>query len=119
MPTQSLRLPGVGPRHIVDPSRGLDIDSVAILAVLNDPELKAVRVRAGVARAQLFAAGLLPDPQLSLDLVHPTSGIGTVNGWTVGVTQELGALVRCEAVAGLREPLNQFEVECLLVIVRS
>ena len=82
--------------------------------MLNDPELKAARARAGVARAQLFAAGLLPDPQLSLDLVHPTSGIGTVNGWSVGVTQELGALVtRGAARAAERAAAEQTDLEIL------
>jgi cobalt-zinc-cadmium efflux system outer membrane protein len=114
VPTAELRLPGVPARHVVDPARGLDIDSVAILAVLNDPELKATRARAGVAQAQLFAAGLLPDPQLSLDFVHPTSGIGTVNGFTIGLTQELNALItRGSEQAAERAALEQTDLEIL------
>ncbi|HEY1899499.1 MAG TPA: TolC family protein [Steroidobacteraceae bacterium] len=43
----------------------LGMDAVATLAVLNNPELRAARATLHVAQAQAFAAGLLPDPQLS------------------------------------------------------
>ena len=41
-------------------------DAIATLAVVNNPDLKAQRARAGVTDAQVFAAGLLPDPTVSL-----------------------------------------------------
>ncbi len=44
----------------------LDMNAVATLAVLNNPDLKAARARTHVAAAQAFAAGILPDPMLSL-----------------------------------------------------
>ncbi len=50
----------------LDFSAPLTPDAIATLAVLNNPDLKAQRVRAGVADAQVFAAGLLPDPSISL-----------------------------------------------------
>jgi multidrug efflux system outer membrane protein len=43
----------------------LDMDAVATLAVLNNPEINAARAKAKVAAAQAFAAGILPEPQLS------------------------------------------------------
>ncbi len=43
----------------------LDMNAVATLAVLNNPDLTAARAAMHVARAQAFAAGLLPDPQLT------------------------------------------------------
>ncbi len=43
----------------------LDMNAVATLAVLNNPDLTAARAAMHVARAQAFAAGLLPDPQLA------------------------------------------------------
>jgi outer membrane protein TolC len=49
----------------------LDMDAVATLAVLNNPDLKAARAASGVAQAQAFAAGLLPDPQFSYSAEHP------------------------------------------------
>lgn len=69
-------------RKIIDPSKGLDSTSVAILAVLNNPDLKARRVAARVAAAQVFAAGLLPDPQvvLSMDIPNPSQMASTAYG---------------------------------------
>ncbi len=43
----------------------LGMDAVAALAVLNNPDLRAARAALRVGQAQAFAAGLLPDPQLS------------------------------------------------------
>lgn len=60
-----LRRPWLQPVRL-DLSAPLTPDTIAILAVLNNPDLKAQRIRAGVADAQVFAAGLLPDPSLSL-----------------------------------------------------
>src|SRR6476659_4540426 len=52
--------------HRFDPSDGLDIEEVAMLAVANDPDLKLARGDLGIARAQAFSAGLLPDPQVAI-----------------------------------------------------
>lgn len=51
----------VGPRGVSP----LDMNAVATLAVLNNPDLTAARAAMHVAGAQAFAAGLLPDPQFS------------------------------------------------------
>lgn len=91
-PTDSLRVPGLTP-HTFDGTGALDITETATLAVLNNPDLKATRARAGVAQAQLFAAGLLPDPQLSVDFAHPTAGVEAVNGFTAGLSQQVNALI--------------------------
>ena len=48
----------------IDFSKPLTDAAVGILAVLTNPDLKALRVREGVAEAQVFNAGLLPDPKL-------------------------------------------------------
>ncbi len=67
-------------------AKSLRLTDVAILAVWNNPKLKAQRKRLGVAQAQLFAAGLLPDPQLSLSVDHPTgSATGTVDAYSFGL----------------------------------
>ena len=50
----------------LDLSKPLTPDAIATIAVINNPDLKAQRVRAGVSDAQVFAAGLLPDPSVSL-----------------------------------------------------
>jgi cobalt-zinc-cadmium efflux system outer membrane protein len=58
--------------HPFDANSGLDMTDVAILAVLRNPDLNALREKAGVARAQLFSARLLPDPQVTARLDYPT-----------------------------------------------
>ena len=60
--------------HKFDPTDGLDITEVAMLAVVNNPDLKIARAAAGVVHAQAFAAGLLPDPQLAFSLDIPDAG---------------------------------------------
>jgi outer membrane protein TolC len=89
------RLPLPGLRgHPFNPDDGLDMVEVAILAVVNNPELKAARREAGVARAQVFAARLLPDPQLSLSLDDTTdTGPGLTNAYNAGISYDLMALV--------------------------
>jgi outer membrane protein TolC len=62
--------------HAFDPSRPLDMDEVAMIAVVNNPDLKAMRDQVGVAEAQAFAAGLLPNPQLSFAYGVLISGVG-------------------------------------------
>lgn len=52
--------------HRFDPADGLDMTEVAMLAVAGNPALRLARDDAGIAQAQAFAAGLLPDPQLAL-----------------------------------------------------
>jgi hypothetical protein len=57
--------------HRFDPTDGLDIEEVAMLAVANNPDLKLARDDVGIARAQAFTAGLLPDPQLAVSSDYP------------------------------------------------
>jgi outer membrane protein TolC len=81
--------------HTFDPKDGLDITEVAMLAVVNNPDLKTARAAAGIAHAQAFAAGLLPDPQLSAALDVPDAGQPgvTTNAYNVGITYDVIALL--------------------------
>jgi cobalt-zinc-cadmium efflux system outer membrane protein len=72
--------------HRFDPSDGLDITEVAMLAVVNNPELRLLRADAGVTRAQAFSAGLLPDPQIALSR---ETAMGAPAGATVAFTGAL------------------------------
>lgn len=58
----------------IDFSQSLDGDALAIIAVLANPDLKAMRARAGIADAQVFSAGLLPDPTFSFGVNPVLSG---------------------------------------------
>ena len=80
--------------HKFDPSDGLDMTEVAMLAVAINPNLKLARDDAKIGHAQAFAAGLLPDPQLyiSRDIpLQPAPGIFKAFG--AGVGYDLGSLV--------------------------
>lgn len=106
----TLSLPGLQ-HHAFNPAQGLDMTDVAILAVINNPDLNAQRRKADVARAQLFSARLLPDPQLSLSTDHPTdNGPGLVNAYGVGLNYEISALVtrgaRVDAAAAAKTQVD-------------
>ncbi len=58
----------------VDLSAPLTPSSIATLAVIANPDLKAQRARAGVIDAQAFAARLLPDPTFSIGASPVLSG---------------------------------------------
>jgi len=80
--------------HPFNPADGLDWIEVSMLAVANNPDLKAQRTTRRAAAAQVYAAGLLPDPQLVADISHPISGgSDTVNGFGLGLKYNLLALV--------------------------
>jgi outer membrane protein TolC len=52
------------------------MDEVAMIAVINNPDLKAARDQVGVAEAQAFTAGLLPNPTFSFAYGGLISGVG-------------------------------------------
>jgi outer membrane protein TolC len=80
--------------HRFDPSDGFDMTELAMLAVANNPDLKIARDDAGIAHAQAFAAGLLPDPQLALsrDLSN-TGGPGSTPAFGIGLSYDINALL--------------------------
>ncbi len=109
MPLPALR------SHRFDPSDGLDIDEVAMLAVANNPQLKLARDRLGVARAQAFAAGLLPDPQLALTRDVPTNGgPGNTSAFGAGLSYDVNALLtRSARSAAASASARQVNLELL------
>lgn len=95
--------------HRFDPSDGLDMTEVAMLAVVNNPDLRIARDEAGIASAQAFAAGLLPDPQLNASVAFPTNDIpgSTYTAYSFGLSYDIGALLarsstKAAAAAGKR-----------------
>jgi outer membrane protein TolC len=86
MPMQELAV------HPFNPDDGLDMTEIAMLAVANNPDLKAIRDERGIAQAELTAAGILPNPQLSAGLDRPGKGQGLVNGFNLGLDYDVGAL---------------------------
>ena len=80
-------------RHRFNPERGLDMTDVAILAVANNPRLKLARDERGIAHAQAFAAGLLPDPVLDLAHATPTAGPAETSPFALGLSYDVAALL--------------------------
>ncbi|MBU6477138.1 MAG: TolC family protein [Xanthomonadaceae bacterium] len=110
MPTPELRA------YTFDPANGLDVTEVAMLAVANDPQLKVERDKAGVAHAQAYAAGLLPDPQLSYEHDRPAadSPQGTTTAYTAGLSFDLGNLItRSARVKSARAGAQEVDLNLL------
>ncbi|NIE84437.1 MULTISPECIES: TolC family protein, partial [unclassified Burkholderia] len=87
----SMPLPALA-AHRFDPSDGFDIDEVAMLAVTNNPDLRLARDDLGIAHAQAFAAGLLPDPQISLSSDYPGQ-LGLARAFSYGLAMDVMAIV--------------------------
>ena len=76
----------------VDLAAPLSEWDLARITLAISPDLAALRSQADVAEAQLFASGLLPDPQLSVGLGNP-SGAGLVTVLSGALAIELSSLL--------------------------
>ncbi len=98
---------------VVDARDGLDPNEIAVLAVLNSPELRAKRAAAKVSQAQVFAAGLLPDPQINLSADFPSTP-GASIAYVAGLTLDLQALLtRSAGLASARSSARQADLDLL------
>ncbi|MBV8681315.1 MAG: TolC family protein [Caulobacteraceae bacterium] len=77
----------------IDPRQGFTPLAVAVLAVLNNPDLRAKRAALGVSGAEVFAAGLLPDPQLASNVDKPIAGTDKFTGFGLSPSIDLAALL--------------------------
>ncbi|MDA8255316.1 MAG: TolC family protein [Betaproteobacteria bacterium] len=112
---RDIALPALAAQRI-DLNAPLTMQTVATLAVLNDPSLQAARDRAGLAQAQAFAAGLLPDPRFSAsrDIPQGQSGGATTTAYNLGLSLDLGRLItRGAAVSSARAHLRQVDLQIL------
>lgn len=108
VPASEFWLPGLKPHTF--PNDGLDETAVITLAVFDNPDLKAARLQAGLASAQLLQAGLLPDPQLNTGFA--TSAINY--GYNVGLSEDIQALItRGAAKAGAKAHQKQVYLDIL------
>lgn len=80
--------------HPFNPSDGLDMTEVAMLAVANNPQLKLARDDLGITHAQAFAAGLLPDPQLGIsrDTLR-NGGPNSTSAYNLGLSYDVNGLL--------------------------
>jgi outer membrane protein TolC len=101
--------------HRFDPADGLDITEVAMLAVVNNPDLKIARAATGVAHAQAFAAGLLPDPKLSATGDVPDKGqAATTTAYNFGLAFDvIGLLTRAPRYSAARQDARKTDLNLL------
>ena len=108
VPAREFWLPGLKPHAF--PQNGLDETAVVTLAVFDNPDLKAARLQAGVASAQVIQAGLLPDPQLNADFAKSALNYGG----DVGLTEDIQALItRGARKAAAKEDQRQVHLAIL------
>jgi outer membrane protein TolC len=86
-----------------DERDGLSPDEAAVLAVLANPSLRAVRDQRGIAAAQVLQAGILPNPSLSTEGEFPLKVPGEVDAYTVDLTWDVtGLITRWATVAAAK-----------------
>jgi len=101
--------------YTIDPARPLDLTAVGILAALNNPDLRIQRTRWKLAGAQVFAAGLLPDPTLVVGMDRPLGNAsGLVNPWLVDAGYDIVPLITRQArLDAARDSQTQVYLELL------
>jgi len=108
VPASEFWLPGLKPHPF--PPNGLDETAVVTLAVFDNPDLKAARLQAGVAGAQLLAAGLLPDPIINADFARSALNYGG----DISLNEDIQALrTRGAAQAAARAHEQQVHLQIL------
>ncbi|OQZ04734.1 MAG: hypothetical protein B6D34_01940 [Candidatus Brocadia sp. UTAMX1] len=74
-----------------DDRDGISPDEAAILAVLTNPVLRAIRDRKNISMAQLIQAGILPNPQL--DALTAGNTLGTIDAFGLGLNWDFISLI--------------------------
>ncbi len=82
------------PALIVHKGQGLTPDLAAVVAVVADPKLRALRAREAVAGARLLNARLLPNPTFSYGIGIPLSGAGLSRAFRLGLGLPIRSLSR-------------------------
>ena len=76
----------------IDLSAPLTPNALAVIAVLENPDLKALRTKSGVTDAQAFSARLLPDPSFQGSFDKLLTGPDEFNGFGGQIGFDLNAL---------------------------
>ncbi|HTT04640.1 MAG TPA: TolC family protein [Steroidobacteraceae bacterium] len=98
----------------IDLSRPLTAAQVGMLALLNDPDLRALRGAHELARAQLRQGSLLPNPTANITWEALLGGDGTGPAWAVSLTEDINALVTYRArVRAARSQADQVDADQL------
>lgn len=89
-----IKQPGLQPVSI-NFKNGLTPDEAATIAVLINPKLRAERDKRRVSAAQLYQAGILPNPQFSGSMDFPVAGAtqGTITALGLGLSYDTYSLI--------------------------
>jgi outer membrane protein TolC len=99
---------------VVDARAGFTPMAVAVLAVLNNPDLRAKRAALGVPAAQVFAASLLPDPQITAGVDKPIAGPDKHTAYNVSPSLDIaGMLATASSVRAARFTASQANLDVL------
>ncbi|GAC04433.1 MAG: transcriptional regulator [Alteromonadaceae bacterium] len=88
--------------------KGLSIDDIASLALLNSPILRVSYEQYRVVNADVYNSTLLPDPQISISTDSPLgNSFNAVNAWSAGIGYDLNSLITYKSVADVGERQNR------------
>ncbi len=93
---RSIRHPLLRPLEIKQDD-GVSPDEAAVLAVLANPSLRAVRDARGLVAAQVLQAGLLPNPSLSFGSEFPYVGPDKIVAYGIGLSWDISSLISRQA----------------------
>jgi outer membrane protein TolC len=95
---KSLKHPLLKPVEF-DNRDGLTPEQAAIMAVLANPSLRAIRDQRGLAAAQTIQAGILPNPQLGVGFDFPYGGSdeGAVTAHAISLSWDVTQLISHDA----------------------
>jgi outer membrane protein TolC len=85
-----------------------------VVALRDNPDLRAARTKHGVAEAQLLQAGILPNPSLSGAFLPLLSGVGSVPAWNIAISQDIRSLITYRSrQRSARDIVRQIDAELL------
>lgn len=92
---------------------GLGPDEAALMALDQNPRLRAARAEHGIGQAELLAAGVLPNPRFDGSFSFPVSGTeATVLGYGIGVSWNITPLFsRGARVSAAEEHLASIDLD--------
>lgn len=92
---------------------GLSPDEAAIMAIDQNPRLRAIRAERGIGQAELIAAGVLPNPRLDASLDAPVFGTdANVLDYDVGLSWNVTPLLsRGARVSAAEEHLASVDLD--------
>jgi outer membrane protein TolC len=81
------------PATKIDPAKPVTPDQVALLAMVNTPDLAALRGKIAVADAQVLAAQILPNPSIGLGYAFYLGGPAFANAKSASLGQDIRSFI--------------------------